>query len=306
MDSYAMRLGNIIVGNTPNQAVIEMTVTGPTLRFDGETVFAVTGGDLAPTLNGSSIPMYRSTFAKSGDILEFGTVSQGLRGYIAFAGGITTPLQMGSRSTYLLGAIGGQAGTSLRDGNAIPIASLSLEQLSALVKQPPIPSEFIHPMSVSVTIRVILGPELHRFTKQAVNTFLNSEYKLTAESNRMGFRLDGERIDHTGSADIISAGLSRGAIQVPGHGLPIIMMCDRQTTGGYPRIANVISVDLPKLAQLKPGGTIRFEEVDVNQAHALISQEEKEIQNLYIRNNRVTDFEVFIDDRKYTINVERI
>ncbi len=305
MDNYSLLLGNSIVGNSPDEAGIEITMTGPRLRFRGDTVFSVTGGTFSPTLNEIQIPMYRAILAKKDDILELGTALQGMRGYIAFGGGVQSPKQMGSRSTYMLGRIGGLGGNPLQIGDIVPLGSLPYKHLVCLTKRNAIANDFIPVIEDEVILRVILGPELERFTEQAVSNFLRYEYCLTSQSNRMGLRLAGEPLSHSRSADILSAGLSLGAVQVPGHGQPIIMMVDRQTTGGYPRIANVISVDIPKLAQLRPGGRMRFQAVDVRVAHSLIAQEDQKIDSLR-RAWGSTAYQVTMDGQRFSVVVEEI
>jgi biotin-dependent carboxylase-like uncharacterized protein len=192
----------------------------------------------------------------------------GCRSYIAFAGGIDVPEVMGSRSTYLRAAVGGFEGRALRNGDVV-----HLGKAHGKVKVKELPEGAIPLYKSSQTIHIISGPEADRFEMEGLRSFLTAEYTVTDRSDRMGYRLDGEPIVHKpGGADIISAGLSAGTIQVPGDGKPIVLMADRQTTGGYARIANVITADLTLVAQMKPGDTMHFREVTLDHARELLRQ----------------------------------
>lgn len=262
MDPRAAAIGNILVGNPQGEAVLECTLMGPQLKFETDEVIAVTGGDLSPTLDGQPVPSYAALAVKAGQTLRFGAPKAGCRAYIAFAGGLDIPLVMGSRSTYMKAAIGGFEGRKLQKGDALglraPVAGY------ANLHQRAIAPEFV-PRPV-YTLRVVLGPQDDAFTPEGVATFLGSEYTVTNEFDRMGCRMDGPAIQHKNGGDIISDGIAFGAIQVPGSGKPILMGADRQTTGGYTKIATVISADFRLLAQLKAGDKVRFEAVSVQAA----------------------------------------
>ena len=262
MDPRAAAIGNILVGNPQGEAVLECTLMGPQLKFETDEVIAVTGGDLSPTLDGQPVPSYAALAVKAGQTLRFGAPRAGCRAYIAFAGGLDIPLVMGSRSTYMKAAIGGFEGRKLQKGDALglraPVAGY------ANLHQRAIAPEFV-PRPV-YTLRVVLGPQDDAFTPEGVATFLGSEYTVTNEFDRMGCRMDGPAIQHKNGGDIISDGIAFGAIQVPGSGKPILMGADRQTTGGYTKIATVISADFRLLAQLKAGDKVRFEAVSVQAA----------------------------------------
>lgn len=262
MDPRAAAIGNILVGNPQGEAVLECTLMGPQLKFETDEVIAVTGGDLSPTLDGQPVPNYAALAVKAGQTLRFGAPKAGCRAYIAFAGGLDIPLVMGSRSTYMKAAIGGFEGRKLQKGDALglraPVAGY------ANLHQRAIAPEFV-PRPV-YTLRVVLGPQDDAFTPEGVATFLGSEYTVTNEFDRMGCRMDGPAIQHKNGGDIISDGIAFGAIQVPGSGKPILMGADRQTTGGYTKIATVISADFRLLAQLKSGDKVRFEAVSVQAA----------------------------------------
>ena len=265
MDAFSCELANLLVGNDPGDACLEATVAGPELLFTGETSVAVTGADLGPHINGNSIPLNRAVSVQQGDRLGFTGLKSGCRSYIAFAGGIAVPPVMGSRSTYLRAGIGGYQGRALTDGDELPLGEISRRYHLRRIPEGLIPL-YEHEQ----TIRIIPGPEAHYFEIEGLRSFLSTEYKVTAQSDRMGYRLSGEVIMHReGRAGIISAGISAGTVQVPGDGQPIILMADRQTSGGYARIANVISVYLTLLAQMKPGDTIRFTETTLDHARQL-------------------------------------
>lgn len=262
MDPRAAAIGNILVGNPQGEAVLECTLMGPQLKFETDEVIAVTGGDLSLTLDGQPVPAYAALAVKAGQTLRFGAPKAGCRAYIAFAGGLDIPLVMGSRSTYMKAAIGGFEGRKLQKGDVLglraPVAGY------ANLHQRAIAPEFV-PRPV-YTLRVVLGPQDDAFTPEGVATFLGSEYTVTNEFDRMGCRMDGPAIQHKNGGDIISDGIAFGAIQVPGSGKPILMGADRQTTGGYTKIATVISADFRLLAQLKAGDKVRFEAVSVQAA----------------------------------------
>jgi biotin-dependent carboxylase-like uncharacterized protein len=266
MDSFSMRLANILVGNDTGIACLEATIAGPEIEFTEQTIVAVTGADMGPCINGRSALMYTMLKVKKGDILSFTGLVSGCRSYIAFAGGIDLPEVMGSRSTYLRASVGGFDGRALRTGDVLPLGKITAD-----LKIMEIPRDIIPVYKPSQTIRIISGPEADRFELEGLRSFLTAEYMVTDRSDRMGYRLDGEQIIHKPDGpDIISAGISAGTVQVPGDGKPIILMADRQTTGGYARIANVITADLSLVAQMKPGDTIRFREVTLDHAQELL------------------------------------
>ena len=269
MDPRAMNIANILVGNDDNEAVLECTMMGPQIRFDVSNVIAVTGGDLGASIDGQPIPTYRAVKVQAGQTLRFTGLRGGCRAFIAFAGGLDIPLVMGSRSTYMKAKIGGLEGRKLQKDDVIGFRD---------------PKETIHNFDIrgftpefvprkEYTLRVILGPQDDMFTEEGVKTFLTETYTVTPEFDRMGCRLDGPVIQHKESGDIISDGIAFGAVQVPSAGKPIIMLADRQTTGGYTKIANVITADFRLLAQMKAGDKVRFEKTSIAAAQeALLAQ----------------------------------
>lgn len=275
MDTYSMRIANILVCNAPEDGVIEMTMMGMTVSFDCTTVIALTGADMEPQLNNKPFPMYEATEVHAGDVLTMKMAKSGMRAYLAASGGFDLPLAMGSMSTNLKCGIGGFEGRKLRAGDEIPLRqSVSLSDIGMRKTIP----ENDYPDGIG--IRVLLGPQDDYFTDQGIKTFLESTYVVTDKSDRMGVRLDGEKIENKNGVDIISDGIATGSVQIPASGTPIIMMADRQTTGGYAKIANVISADLPKMAQARPGTRIRFTAVSEKESVSLKKEQEKKIRLL--------------------------
>ncbi len=269
MDTASLKNANLLVGNAPDEGAVEMTLMGITAEFTCDTVIALTGADMEPKRNGISIPMYRSISVKRGDILSMGMAKTGLRSYLAVAGGFDLPLVMGSLSTNLKCGFGGLEGRKLAVGDEIPLKR-SVSDFS------PRNMSGSHITDGVQTIHVLLGPQDDYFTQKGIDTFLNTEYTVSAQSDRMGIRLDGEAIENRSGVDIISDGIVTGAVQIPNSGTPIVMMADRQTTGGYAKIATVVFSDLKRMAQLKPGSRLRFSAV--SDAMAVLFRKEDQCQ----------------------------
>lgn len=269
MDPRATSIANILVGNEEGEAVLECTMLGPQLRFDVANCIAITGGDLGPTLDGKPIPNYAAISVQAGQVLRFTGPKTGCRCFIAFAGGLDIPVIMGSRSTYLKAKIGGLNGRKLQKDDVIAFRSPK-SQLKNLNDRSLSPEFVLRPV---YSLRVVMGPQDDAFTPEGIETFLSEIYTVTPEFDRMGCRLDGPVITHKNGGDIISDGIAFGAIQVPSAGKPILMLADRQTTGGYTKIANVITADFRLLGQLKGGDKVRFEKVSIVHAQdALLTQ----------------------------------
>lgn len=273
MDGYALRLANRLVGNEESAAGLEITMLGPILKFCQPAVIAITGGDLMPQINGRSAAMWEVLAIEADDILDFAGMREGCRAYLAIAGGVEVPVLMGSRSTYIRGQLGGYQGRQLKKGDCLKVGS-STKAIAAGTK---VPVALIPEYSDEYMVRVVLGPQDDYFPPESIAAFLSETYTVTAEADRMGYRLDGAKIAHKAGADIISDGISLGSIQVPGHGMPIVMLADRQTTGGYTKIATVISSDIPVLAQAKPGDRLRFSQITVGEAHTILAEIEAKI-----------------------------
>lgn len=309
MDSFSHRIANTLVGNNENEALLEVTILGPEVEIMNDSLIAITGGDLSPVLNGEPIPMWESIRIKKGDTLGFGHIKNGCRSYIAFAGGIQVEKVMGSRSTYVKAKIGGLNGGNLKSGDILKIGDLE-ENLTS-TKYRKLPNKYIPTYSNNIEVRVTLGPQDDCFTEKGIEKFLSAEYKVTNECDRMGYRLEGEAIEHVNSGDIISDGINFGAIQIPSQGQPIIMMADRQTAGGYTKIANVISIDLPKIAQAKPGDCITFKKVTIYEAQKLLKEMEediKAIKNNCISENVIKTSEILlrVNGKEYNVKVEEV
>ena len=282
MDRHSYWVANLLVDNTDKEAVIEFTVMGPTLYFTTDTVIAITGGDFNPRINGESIPMYQAVEVHKGDELETDFCKSGTWGYIAFAGGLDVPVVMGSRSTDLKCRLGGLEGRKIQDGDKIEFHT----EVKTLPMMKERKIEKVDFGEEVVPLRVTMGPQDDYFTEAGINTFLNENFQITHECDRMGYRLDGPVIEHNElGADIVSDGIAKGAIQVTGKGQPIIMLSDRQTTGGYTKIANVISVDIPKLVQCKYPQKVCFNAIDVETAQRLYLMERERLKLL---NDRFT------------------
>lgn len=275
MDSYAAKVANILAGNVENSTCLEITLTGPTLKAINPCNIAITGVDLAPTVNGERIDTWTTRPVKKGDVLSFSGAQDGCRGYLAISGGIEVPSVLGSGSTYVRGGFGGYRGRAVRKGDV----------LRGMLSEPRtpiryVPREYIPNYTSHANVRVVLGPQDDFFTENGIKTFLNSRYEVTPDSDRMGYRLSGPAIEHSKEPEIVSDGVAVGAIQVPGDRMPIVLMKDAQTTGGYPKIAHVISPDLNQVAQLKPGDSLRFERIEIHEAHELVCQLVKRLDRL--------------------------
>lgn len=273
MDIRSFKIANLLLDNPENEAVLEFTLIGPTLQFTSETIIAITGGDFQPLINKEPAKMYTALYMHKGDILEFSGCRTGSRGYIAFSSYLDIPVVMGSRSTNMRCSIGGLKGRKLLNDDYIGFR-MKRRYLPYFLSRSLELNEFDQE---DITLRVIMGPQDKRFTKQGRETFLNEEYVVTSEFDRMGCRLEGPFIAAKDTTDIISDGITFGSVQVPTHGKPIILLADRQTTGGYAKIATVATVDLPKLVQQKTDNKIRFQAITVEEAQGLLVDEMKEM-----------------------------
>lgn len=314
MDHIAARLANILVGNDENEGFLEVTIMGPVIEFLDPAVIAIAGGDLQPQINNIPVALNKGIALNKGDCLSFKGMKKGCRSYVAFAGGIEVPVIMGSKSTFLKAQIGGYEGRALKAGDILSTGALktSIGDLSARE----ISENFYDYGSETVKLRVVLGPQDDAFTDEGLDTLFSSVYSVTNNCDRMGYTLEGKEIQHQDGADIISDGIAMGAIQVPSKGNPIIMMADRQTTGGYTKIGNIITADLPKVAQAKPGDKIIFIRSSLNEAHMLIKELESrineakkqlEVQAQHKREIINTkSFKVKINEKSYDVKVEEL
>lgn len=277
MDMHSLRLANILVGNDMDEAGLEITVIGPDITFQVDEVIAITGADLSPALDGMPVSMYRAVAVKAGQRLTFGPRKTGCRSYIAFAGGFDIEPLYNSRSTLLRIGMGGKDGRVLKNGDEIGLRAprADLPHISART----VPAEDLS--RDHVTLRVIMGPQDYLFTEKGIETFLSEKgYTVGNLYNRQGYRLEGEEIEPIKSGSIVSDGIAKGAIQIPPNGLPIILLSERNSTGGYMKIANVITVDLPKIGQCLMGAKVYFKAVSVTEAQTLIAEEMEYLETL--------------------------
>lgn len=263
MDGFAFRAANALVGNAPEQAAIEFTLMGGQYEIDsGEATVAVAGGRFAVRVDGKPMAPWRSFRLRAGQRLAIGGADDAARGYLAIGGGIAVEPVLGSRSTHVRSGIGGWQGRALAAGDRLPVGpgegARHDRLLPAAALPPPRPR-----------IRVVLGPQDDHFDRQAIETFLGSTYAVTPEADRMGYRLDGPPIGHAGRDNIVSDGIALGSVQIPGNGRPIVLLADRQPTGGYPKIATVIGPDIRAIAQSRPGDRLRFEPTSLSDARRL-------------------------------------
>ncbi len=296
MDLFSTRVANLLVGNDENEAVLETTLLGPEIIFACDEIISITGANMGPKINEKAIPMWTSIYVQKGDKLSFSQVQTGIRAYIAFSRGLDVAEIMNSKSTFIRGSLGGYEGRRLNSGDEISLGNKALDYSGSYLPKDLIPDYKSHH-----SIRVIMGPQDDHFSESAKETFLSSKYSITSEADRMGYRLDGPKIEHISGPDIISDGIVFGSVQVPGHGSPIIMMADRQTTGGYTKIATVISPDLSILAQMAPGSTMDFKAISVEESHEIYREYNKQYKEIkdFIVNNRFA----FNDIRKLDLKI---
>jgi len=276
LDTFSFRVGNLLVGNQEEEASLETTIMGLKLKVLREVVIAITGGDLFPTLNGESLEMWKTHLLVEGDVVTFKRIRSGCRAYLALNGGFIVPKIMESRSTYLSGKFGGFQGRPLKRGDILYTNDHppSLKKLGLRFPNDSIPS-----FEKDIMLRVVPGPQDYHFTEKGSQTFSSSAYRVTPQCDRMGVRLEGPKIERRPDVEesIISEGLISGAIQVPGDGKPIIILTEL-VTGGYTKIATIISTDLTKVAQLKPGDRVRFEPISIEKAHFLFKEQEERLK----------------------------
>lgn len=274
MDIQSLRMANILLGNQETEAALECTLLGPDIEFEEDCLFSIAGADMKPHLNQKELKLYHVYLGKKGDVLKLDFAVSGVRSYIAFAGGFRIEPVLGSASTDLRCRFGGYKGRKLQTGDRLELKSPK-QTLPNMYKR--FEDFEIHSEDETV-IRVMTGPQDDYFTSKGKNTFFSGPYRIMQESDRMGYRLEGKAIEYADGVDIVSDGITFGSIQVTAAGLPIIMMADHQTTGGYAKIATVISSDLPLLAQMKPGQKIRFEPVTLKAARKFWHRQEKDIR----------------------------
>lgn len=270
MDPVALALANALVGNAPGEAALELTVIGPQLEFEEDTLVALCGAEFD-----GNFPHNRPVLVPAGSRFNVGHTLRGARAYLAVAGGFAVEPVLGSRSTFVPGAFGGFQGRALRHGDVLPLRNPEASKRFSSLKgrrnasvrwsAPPLTLADREP----VLLHVVEGQHFGSFEAAAQRAFYDAVWRISPDSNRMGFRLAGPALARAESDEILSAPTCLGTVQVPANGVPIVLMADHQTTGGYPRIAEIVSADVPRLAQLAPGGTVHFARCDLGMAAEL-------------------------------------
>lgn len=281
MDARAASIANLLVGNDRNSAVLEMTWMGITAKVMDRAVIAFAGGDFAPKINGIPVPMLCALSVLPGDEISVGFAVSGCRCYLAVRGGFDVPVVMGSRSTNIKCHLGGFEGRKLAAGDILPVIPVSLFSEKELPCRKL--SYLPYFENGRCSVRAVPGPEDTRFSADAQHIFFTEEYTVTPASDRMGMRLDGAPVLSERGVDIISGGIAAGSVQIPPNGKPIILLADRQTTGGYAKIATVITADIPILAQTKPGDKISFVRCSLKEAQNAARREEKQLSGIRFR-----------------------
>ncbi|MFD1872585.1 biotin-dependent carboxyltransferase family protein [Hymenobacter bucti] len=296
LDAVALRVANLLVDNAQDAAGLEITLLGPTIRFEADYLIALTGADLSPTLDGQPLPPHRPVAVRAGTVLAFGAARAGCRAYLAVAGGLDVPLVLGSRATYLRAALGGWHGRALRAGDELlvgeptaagqqlwqAVASASLATGSAApgwaaARWTPSPELCLAPRPQPI-IRAVRGPEYEQFAAASQQAFWHEQFSITPAADRMGYRLRGPELRRETTAELLSSAVTFGTVQVPPGGQPIVLLADAQTTGGYPRLAQVITADFAALAQAAPGQALRFQEVSLAEAQTLYLAQEHRLR----------------------------
>lgn len=292
MDAFALRVANLLVGNAQDEAALEVTLMGPEMRFETDMLISICGGDLSPSVDGHPVPLWRPVYVRSGSTMEFGACKTGARAYMSVAGGFDVPKVMRSRSTYLRAGIGGFEGRALQGGDMLRAGIPSVHAAQYLTRLAGrkearsfhaadwfVRGDVLPAYAKNPVIRVIRGRQFDRFAGESQERFLNSGFQVTSQSDRMGYRLKGPilQLKDSEEGEMLSEAVSFGTVQVPSDGNPIVLMADCQTIGGYPKIAQVATVDLPVLAQVKPGETIKFAEISMQEAERLYFEREMEM-----------------------------
>ncbi|HTG70211.1 MAG TPA: biotin-dependent carboxyltransferase family protein [Candidatus Udaeobacter sp.] len=293
MDTGAARAANLLVGNGDHEAVLEITLTGTELLIETDTLLSICGADMSVTANGERLPLWRPVLVRGGVSVKFGACGSGCRSYLAVAGGFDVPEVMGSKSTYLRGAIGGFKGRALRSGDVLAARTpgrLSERITHFLGKDMngsfAVPGWHASHFAIAGNladpiIRAMPGSHYERFTAESQERLFSQTFQIAVQSDRMGYRLEGShKLMLASPFELLSEAVVNGTVQVPPGGDPIVLLADRQTTGGYPRVAQVASVDIPVFAQLKPGDRFRFEAITQHEAEQLYLDNERDLKML--------------------------
>jgi len=292
MDEVSHRLANLLVGNPAEAPTLELTLSGPTLQFETETLIALCGADLSPTIAGQPVPLWRPVLVGTGTELRFGRPAQGVRCYLAVEGGVQVPSVMGSATTHLSAGFGGFQGRPLKVGDRVqpgpgsgvryPTLRRRFRQGQSLFLGP----DWFAPWSRDLdfirpsVLRFLTGPQWPLLTSASRQSLLESTFQVAPNSDRMGIRMQGPKLALEHPLEMVSSGVATGTLQLPPDGSLILLMADRQTTGGYPRLGEVASVDLPRAAQLRPGEALRLAPVSLQEAQALLLDREARFREL--------------------------
>jgi antagonist of KipI len=288
MDRTALRLANLSVGNDEGAAVLEASLIGPALTFDSDAVVALAGADMEATIDGHAVPVWHAIGIRSGSTLRFGRPKTGCRTYVAVGGGISATPVFGSRSTYLRAKFGGHEGRSLKPGDVLETGTPSLtsrgiaralrtENGATNVARWSVATTVRPHYSDDVVARLVGGAHVNMLTAPSRDALGGATFRVSSSSDRMGYRLEGATLSLRQPLELLSEGVTFGTVQLPPGGAPIVLMADAQTTGGYPRVGEVASVDLPLIAQLKPGDRLRFRLISLEDAQALYLDHEGDI-----------------------------
>ena len=291
MDVMALRVANLLVGNPDGAAALEFALLGPTIEFTQGHLIAICGGRMSPVIGGKPVPEGRPVLVRAGAVLSFGGCTQGACACMAVAGGIDVPVVLGSRGTHLRAGFGGLGGQALRVGDTLPVGApseLSIRISTGLAGRTElfVPTEWsvsaaaLPRYAANPTIRTTRGSHFGLFDEESRKAIFGRRFRIAPQSDRMGYRLAGPRLALARPYEPISEPVCAGTIQVPPEGQPIVLMADRQTTGGYPRIGQVITVDLPLIAQSKAGETLTFAEVSLEDAERLFAARERTIEEV--------------------------
>ena len=288
MDPFAASVANLLLGNPRRAAVLEITLLGPALRVMAQTQIALCGADLSAQVDGAALPLWKTVPVQPGQRLSFGRRRSGARVYLAVSGGFAVPEVLGSRSTFLRGQMGGLAGRALRPGDTLlgdflfgdflfgdllpgsPLAGLAAGRGLPRSQQPD--------YSLPAVLRVLPGPHFAQFADAALDVFFAAAYAVSPQSDRQGYRLTGPAVTRSAWKDVLSEPMPLGGLQVPPDGQPILLMADRQTTGGYPLLGVVASADIPRAAQLAPGDPVRFAPVSLAEAATAAIEQERRLR----------------------------
>jgi antagonist of KipI len=285
LDSHAMRVANLLAGNDEAVAGLEITFGGLRLRFADERIVAWCGGNFQARVGSTLVAPGHPALVHPGEEFSIELPARGCRAWLAISGGIDVPLVLGSRSVDLRTKFGGIDGRTLRDGEECPLgenparakALIGKLRLERIARWKPA-HDWLSPARREPSLRVIRGKDLARFDDSAIQQFTRELFVVSPDSDRMGIRLDGPRLEQSEPTDLLSEAVAPGTVQVPPSGQPILLLSDCQTIGGYPKIAHVITVDLPIAAQLVSGNSVRFAEISLREAHALLLERERNLE----------------------------